>query len=98
LVVSGGDMTNCRGIGCAEAFEDDMRVLVRLQHHTFQTAGPNGGAVRHRPYGIFVLPRTDKAYIIERNRQRYIGGPPLWTEMKRFDRMADAKSELDGMP
>lgn len=96
LVVSEGDTFNCRGIECAEAFEDDKRILVRLQRQTFQTLG---GASQLRPYGIFVLPRAEKkAYIIEHNRQRYIGGPPLWAETKRFDRLKDPKQELDDAP
>jgi len=96
LVVSHGDSWNCRGLGCAEAFQDDQRILFRLAAQTYQTSG---GGVRCRPYGICVLPRVEKkAYVVERNRQRYIGGPPLWEEMARFEQLPDAAKELDRLP
>ena len=98
LVVSSGNSTNCSGIGAAEAFEDDKRILLRLQYHTFQTAGPDGGAQATRPYGIFILPRSEKAYVIERNRQRYIGGPPLWSETFRIEKLGDPAKELADLP
>ncbi len=96
LVISMGDSFNCRGITCAEAYEDEKRILVRLHHQTFQTRGEG---VRCRPYGLFVLPRAEqKAYVVERNQQRYIGGPPLWAEQLRFDRLGDAAKELERLP
>jgi hypothetical protein len=55
--------------------------------------------VRCRPYGICVLPRVEKkAYVLESNRQRYIGGPPLWAEMIRFEQLPDPAKELEGLP
>jgi hypothetical protein len=99
LVVSYGDSYNCRGLGVAESYEDDKRILVRMHAQTFQTVGPDGGGVRCRPYGIFVLPRAEKkAYVVERNRQRYIAGPPLWAEHVRFDALPDAAKELEQLP
>ena len=86
LVNFSGDAVNCRGIGMA-AWEDESRILVRLHHRTFQTEGPDGGAVKLRPWGIAFLPRRApfKPIVVERNKQRMIGGPALWTEVRRFD-------------
>jgi hypothetical protein len=95
LVISSGDSTNCRGIGCAEAYEDEKRVLIRLQHQTFQTAGRG---VATRPYGIFILPRREKSYVIEANRQSYIGGPPIWTESFQLAKLPDPARELEDLP
>lgn len=96
LVVSAGNGWNCSGISVAAAFEDDARLLVRTQHRTFQTM--NGGE-KVRPWGVFVLPRrTAKAYVVERNRQRLIAGPALWTESYRLVRLGKPSEELAGLP
>jgi hypothetical protein len=55
--------------------------------------------VKTRPYGIFILPRAEKkAYVIESNRQRYIGGPPIWAESFRAERLGDPGKELERLP
>ena len=53
-----------------------------------------GVASEHRPWGVFLLPRTDKAFVVEYNRQRYIGGPAIWTEGFRVDELPDPAAEL----
>lgn len=96
LVVSSGDSWNCRGISVAEAYEDDLRILLRTERHTFQTIG---GGQQARPYGVIVLPRRPgKAYVVERNRQGLIGGPALWTESWRLARLGKPETELDALP
>lgn len=96
LVLSKGDSWNCRGISVAEAYEDEARVLVRTLRHSFQTMD---GGQQARPYGIIVLPRRPgKAYVVERNRQGLIGGPALWTESWRLEKLAKPEAELAGVP
>jgi hypothetical protein len=94
LVVAMGEISNCNGVD-ASAWEDDHRFLVRLREQWFQTEGPNGGGQKVRPFGIFVLPRREpfKPVIVERNRQRLIGGPAMWTEAYRFTALGDAPAE-----
>jgi hypothetical protein len=94
LVIAMGEISNCSGMEAA-AWEDDQRILVRLREHWFQTAGPGGGAQKVRPFGVFVLPRGDpfKTVIVERNRQRLIGGPAIWNEAYRFTAPGDAPAE-----
>jgi hypothetical protein len=96
LVIANGRSTNTLGVEIEEAFENDTRVLIRLQRRTVQTLG---GALSTKPYGVFVLPRSEKkAYILEGNQQRYIGGPPIWKEQFRFEKIGDPAKELDGLP
>jgi hypothetical protein len=96
LLVSHGNSWNCSGITLHSAYEDDDRVLVRLGRRTFQTI--NGGK-KTRPWGAIVLPkRAEKAYVIERNAQNLIGGPPLWREQHRFAKLGPAEEELAKVP
>lgn len=96
VVISDGDSGNCDGIGVESAYRDDKRILVRLVHHTYQT---DGEASRVRPFGIFVLPRKDgEAIHLEKNIQRYIGGPPIWKEVGKLERPKDPAKELEGVP
>ena len=96
LVVSSGNVWNCRGIAVAEAYESDKRVLIRTERHTFQTMG---GGQQARPYGVIVLPRrAEKAYVVERNRQGLIGGPALWTESWRLEKLGKPADELKALP
>ncbi|HEU4338880.1 MAG TPA: hypothetical protein VFS19_02330, partial [Planctomycetota bacterium] len=96
LVVSDGETWNCRRIGVNSAYRDDKRILIRLSHHTFQS-GRDGE--RLRPWGIFVLPRKDGEIIhLERNVQRYIGGPPIWKDAGKLERAKDPAKELDSVP
>jgi hypothetical protein len=90
LVIGSGETWNCKGIG-ATAWEDDRRILVRLEEHTFQTSGPDGGGKRVRPWGIVVLPRRDpfKPVVVERNAQNLIGGPAIWKTLCRFEAFGD---------
>lgn len=82
LVLSSGKTSNCRGISAKFVYEDDERMLVRLHYHTYQSFGNTPSTW---PYGIIIVPRRDKPYIVERNRQSLIGGPALWKEFKRFE-------------
>jgi hypothetical protein len=83
LVIASGETWNCNGIEAA-AWEDDRRILVRLDDLTFQS---EGGGYRVRPWGVFVLPRRDpfKPVVVQENQQGLIGGPPIWEDLVRFE-------------
>jgi len=99
LVICKGNSMNCDGILLKEAYEDDTRILLRMARSSFQTAGPFGGGVNTRPYGLLLLPRREtKALVIEMNQQRLIGGPPLWREVYRLPRLGGARTELAALP
>jgi hypothetical protein len=86
LVIAAGDALNCDGYS-ARAFDQGGTLLLRLDRHSYQTAGPTGGGQRVRPWGIFVLGRREPfgCLVVQYNAQNLIGGPELWTELCRFD-------------
>ena len=85
VVLALGPITNCRGISIANAFESDEQITVQLRHHTYQTSGSS--PIIEQPYGAFVLPkRNGKKYLLQVNRQGYIGGPPIWKTLEEFRR------------
>ena len=45
----------------------------------------DGGGRRVRAWGMFVLPVSSKAVVLEENVQGIIGQPPEWEERHRFD-------------
>ena len=47
--------------------------------------GDDGGRQRVRAWGMFVLPRSAKAVVLEENVQNIIGDPPEWRERARLD-------------
>lgn len=91
LVVHAGESFNCRGIIPIAAFEDENRVLLRVDNSSFQT---EGHVVEARPWGVFVLPRADKVYVVEMNVQGLIGGPPIWREQYRVARLPAPEEQL----
>ena len=96
LALSSGNSSNCRGITFAEGYEDDDRILVRVERSSFQTMN---GYEKTRPWGLFVLPRRPKKAIeVERNAQGLIGGPPLWRQIVKFHTLGTAEKELAQLP
>lgn len=47
-------------------------------------AGPGGTAVRSHPYGLWVIPRSDKPISLEENIEDTTSGPPRWREQHQF--------------
>lgn len=82
LYVGLGNVVNRNAVS-AQAWDQGERVLVRLHIRSFQTAsfgGTGGGAQRHSPWGVFLVPRMKSADVIrvERDVQGLIGGPSIW--------------------
>jgi hypothetical protein len=65
LAVFGGRETNNAGYGLYGVSGHREGLRVRIVPHAFQTGGPDGGAVSTTPYGMFLLPRSDKTVIVE---------------------------------
>lgn len=96
LVLSSGNSWNCDGITCAACWEDEKRILVRTGRKTYQTM--NGGK-KTRPWGAFVLPRREgQVYVAERDAQGLIGGPALWKELWRANRLPKGEEALKDLP
>jgi hypothetical protein len=95
LIVSAGDTWNSRGIAWAESYEDEKRVLLRVRHEHYQTMG---GADAVRPWGVFVLPRRQKAYEVEIDVHEYIGQPPVWKKIFRAATLSDPAKQMEQVP
>ncbi len=85
IAVFSGEAWNCNGHFVVDVADLAETRRVRFDSHTFQTAGPGGGGVKSRPYGIWVLPRTARPIVLEENVQGLIGHPPVWKERARFE-------------
>ncbi len=82
VLIAQGATFNCGGISIDSAFENDDRLLVRLLHHTYQSAGATPTV---HPFGVFVLPRKEgKQYVVEQDVQNMIMGPEIWKELESF--------------
>jgi hypothetical protein len=96
LVRAEGTGWNSRGLVSREAYESDDRILLRIDNRFYQTMG---GGDRVTPFGVFVLPRAvKKPYVLERDEQGLIGGPPIWKEIHRFEGLQDPDQELHPIP
>jgi hypothetical protein len=73
-----GSAWNCDGEYVVSVSDRGDDLLLRFDSHTYQTAGPDGGGVQVTPYGLWILPRTEKAITIEENVQGLIGQPAKW--------------------
>lgn len=90
VAICQGERWNSAGVRVVSVSEDDERVLVRFDDRSYQTAGegPDGGRVAATAFGLFVLPRSAKAVVLEEDVQNLIGQPPRWKERARFDALA----------
>jgi hypothetical protein len=76
-----GPGVNSEGLDVAEVVNDGDTTLLRLAEKWYQstdTAHPVA------VYGFFVMPRSNKALVVEENIQRAIGQSPDWKERGRF--------------
>ncbi|MBX3358081.1 MAG: hypothetical protein KF745_06610 [Phycisphaeraceae bacterium] len=87
LAIFRGRSTNCNGEFLVSLDDRPDDLLIRFDSHTFQTASFTGEpdrGVPSTPYGIFILPRSDKPIVLEENVQGLIGHPPVWKQQYRF--------------
>jgi len=85
VAVFQGRRWNSAGVLAHSIVEEDVVVRLRFNDRSFQTAGPDGGGVKVTPFGIFVIPASKKAVLLEENVQNLKGGPSRWKERHRFD-------------
>lgn len=95
LLVSAGNHGASRGLRTLEVWEDEERLLVRMQHDYFGYSQDPGGPVEAitrptakeswRPYGMLLLPhRKGKRIVVEIDTQHVKLAPPVWTPLYRF--------------
>jgi len=60
--------------------------LVRFEHSGFQNSGPGprGGAVDTTPFGLWVIPLTEKPIVIQEIHRELKDEPSTFREVKRF--------------
>jgi hypothetical protein len=73
IAVFRGTFYNSAGIRDATFSDEGENVRMRFRQNSFQTVG---GPHTATPFGIFVIPRTDKPIIIEENANRQ--DDPQW--------------------
>ena len=66
---------NSDGLSSYSVIEDSYCIRIRLDEHSYQSGSdtPTGC-----PWGIIVLPRSDKPVVLERDAQIQAGGFPIW--------------------
>lgn len=86
LALFAGKAKNSNGYEGVSVTESAAGVLVRVDQIHFQTASFDGkdAGIATTAFGFLVIPRRVGAWMIEENTQNLIGGPPQWTEIKRF--------------
>jgi RNA polymerase sigma factor (sigma-70 family) len=87
VAVFDGDTFNSRGFDAFSITEDKEQVVVRLQSRSFSTVGPDGGAIAVRPYGFFLLPRSTKRLVFERDVRTMRNQAPKWKEVARVEKL-----------
>jgi len=78
-----GATWNTAGVTVKQLLDGDELTL-RFDDHGYQTTviemgdGDTPKQEKSKPFGMFVLPKTDKAIVLEENVQSRIGKPPKW--------------------
>ncbi|MFH0944309.1 MAG: hypothetical protein V2A76_03850 [Planctomycetota bacterium] len=81
-----GKECNSTGVFVDSIEETDDELIVKFDEHTYQTEAPMGQADqgdRVTPFGIFVVPRTNKPVVFVENVQGLLHAPPEWEEQFR---------------
>ncbi len=86
VAVFEGGASNTRGLTAISVTEEKERIVLRYdwQSKSYQTMDT---ADRVILYGIFVLPRSSKAVVVEEDTHTLITGDPTWKERVRFERL-----------
>ena len=96
IAVFRGAGWNSSGIS-AVSISDTDRVVFRFDDRSYQTSSDfttdgklnvdtddDRGGNKVTPFGIFVVPRSEKELVLENNVQNLKGRPPVWKEVARF--------------
>jgi hypothetical protein len=87
VAVFGGKVGFNSGYYLDSAFEDRKRITLRIPGLGYQLGpNPDGAAVeracRSQPWGVFVLPRSDKEIVLERDDRGRLDMPAKWVKWK----------------
>jgi len=90
LAIFAGKSVNTVGLFADSIQELDGRILFRFRPRCYQTldfgndTSGGDGSNHANPFGFFVIPRSDKAIVVEEDVQNVIGSPPKWEEKARI--------------
>jgi hypothetical protein len=83
---------NCGGFTADSISEGDTRITIRLDDHGYQTAvifsneNPDGGLTSlhtdYGPWGVLILPKSEKEIILELDERDHIRDPAAWKRWK----------------
>lgn len=77
----------CNGFEIESAIEKKDCITIRVRALTFQfnlSSDSDANAINSQAWGIFILPRSDKKVLVERDQQIEFSGPPQWVKWKTF--------------
>ncbi len=80
-----GSSTNTDALIAESVSADENAVRVRFDRASFQTSGPDGGAMNTTAFGFWVVERSDRPVILEQPAPRSKGQNIRWTEVKRLN-------------
>ena len=63
--------------------------VLSLSWHSYQTAGPDGGAVDVTPFGFFVVPRSPAPLVVQDRQMPMGAGHGRIVERARFPALAE---------
>jgi hypothetical protein len=84
IAVFSGAIKNVAAVEAVTYTDAGEEIRLQFKRRAYQTGGPDGSAQRATPYGLFVVSRSAKPLILERDVQNIIGQPPDWKEVARF--------------
>ncbi len=99
IAVFQGAGWNSAGVRVVSIIDEPNRLVVRFDERTYQTSSDfttNGrlntdvkdAGNKVTAYGMFVLPRTEKAVVLEEDVKQYKHPPSVWKEVARFPSIA----------
>ena len=77
----------CNGFEIESAIEKKDCIAIRVRALTFQfnlSSDSDANAINSQAWGIFILPRSDKKVLVERDQQIEFSEPPQWVRWKTF--------------
>jgi hypothetical protein len=81
-------LDNSNGFSADSITEDRKQITIKVNDHSFQSVVPNEikeAASEARPWGIIVLPKSEKPVILERDVRNHIKDPPKWEKWKTIE-------------
>lgn len=89
IAVFVGASSNCSGVKPYSVTEYEDRVVLRFTYASYQSVR---GFERCTPYGFFVVPKSEKALVLEEDVHELIGDPPKWKQFAALPRLEGGKT------